>query len=77
MELKSLYNEWESSTTEGHELYSEVSRALEPIMQRMEEKGFRLREVAHVMHSAIGELEAVHCLTRNMAAYKKGDRPKE
>ena len=40
MELKSLYNEWEASSTDAHDLYTEVSRTLEPIMLRMRRRAF-------------------------------------
>ena len=75
MELKSLYNAWEVPTDEGEALYREVSALLGPVMRRMREGGYRLREAAHIMHGVIAEHEAYECLSRNMDAHKQGDRP--
>lgn len=75
--LKSLYNDWEVSTPEANELYREISLALEPIMKRMVAGGFKIRDVAHTMHSAVGELEAYHCIRRNSDAHSRGEQPKK
>jgi hypothetical protein len=75
--LKSLYNDWEVTTDEGNALYREIYAAIEPVMKRMAEAGYRIREVAQLTHSAVSEQEAYLCLSRNMDAHRRGERPKK
>lgn len=72
--LKSLYNDWEVTTNEGNALYREIHAAIEPIMRRMAEAGYRIRDVAQLTHSAVSEQEAYLCLSRNMDAHGRGER---
>ncbi len=75
--LRSLYNDWEVSTLEANDLYLEVLRLLEPIFKRSVENNLRLRDVAHIAVSAVGELEAYYNIKRNTEAHKRGEKPSE
>ena len=72
---KSLYNNWEVSGEIGNALFNEALDALQPIMDRHVAKGYRIREIAHQMVSAVTMLEAETCIRRNSQMYKQGDRP--
>jgi hypothetical protein len=70
-EPKSLYNNWEVPNDEGSELYIQVHQFVSEIMNRMVERGYKIRDVAGIMHSAVGVAEAETCLVRNTQQYKR------
>lgn len=72
---QSLYNNWEVSSEVGNNVFTEALDALQPIMERYVADGYRIREIAHQMTSAVMMLEAETCIRRNTQMYKHGDRP--
>lgn len=72
-DLRGLFNDWESSTPEGHEIFERVLKALEPIMKDCVAKGIRVRDVSHEMIAAVTILEAETVLIRNIEK-QKADR---
>ncbi len=75
--LRSLYSGWEVPTEEGNDFYREVYNLLDPVFQRAVAKNIRIRDLAHTIQSAVGELEAYHNLKRNSAAYNRGEKPND
>lgn len=69
-DLRGLYNDWESGTPEGQEIFTRVLKALEPIMQEAVDKGIRVRDVSHEMIGAVTLLEAETILLRNINKQK-------
>lgn len=74
---KTLYNDWEVSTTEGNDLFHETVRALEPIMKRWMEKGYPVRQISHEMISATTLLEAETRIRRNIDMHRAGLSPQK
>ena len=75
IDLKTLFNDWEVSTKEGQDFFNEIERALEPLYQKALDRGYKLREVSHMISTEASLLESEHCLLRNHAAHKRGERP--
>lgn len=68
--MKMLFTENEFWTPEAAEVAKEVNAALRPIVERLAEEGYLLRDVAQIIHGEI-DMMAVFIRTRRMIARRK------
>jgi len=68
---KRMYDDGGRYTNGGHDLDLEVGNALRPIMEKWAEEGYNMREIAHVIHLAVIDIESMHFVFRQHKKLKE------
>jgi len=74
---KRMYDDGGRYTNGGHDLDLEVGNALRPIMEKWAKEGYNMRDVAHVIHLAVIDIESMYFVFRQHEEVKKRLEDKE
>jgi hypothetical protein len=69
---KRMYDDGGRYTNGGHDLDLEVGNALRPIMEKWAEEGYNMRDIAHVIHLAVIDIESMYFIFRQHRKVKEG-----
>lgn len=61
---KSLYNEDETYSPEAFELSSEATRIIQPLFDKYIKDGYSIRQISHVITTAVWECELMGMFNR-------------
>lgn len=61
---KRMFDDSGRYTNGGHDLDLEANNILRPLMEKWAEEGYNMRDIAHVIHLTVTDLEAMHLVFR-------------
>ena len=59
--MRSLFNKYEAYNTHGNKVSSEIQKALEPIIEKWVNKGYRITDIESI---AISNASVISCILR-------------
>ena len=59
--MKSLFNKYEAYNTHGNEVSNEMQQALEPIIEKWANRGYKITDIESI---AVGNVITIGCILR-------------
>ena len=69
--MKRLYNEKDSHTAEGHNLYDRAYQLVTPLFREYIAAGFSIRDISQIIQAATTEIELCNIVALKMDEFKK------